>query len=220
MKNTKHNNYIIYKAQNKLTSNVYIGATKSSIESRKRDHTRPLGDGELSKFQKAIATYGTDAFFWEQIDTAKSTDELAKKEKRYILQYNSKEDGLNSDCGGGIRKSIFRYDLEGQFVDKFDCLKSAGNAVNANKKLISKVCLSKIKKCKGFYWTYDYVDSFIPQDDLRVKKVCQYTLNNDFLNEFSSVSEASNKTGCNKSGISKVCRFERVSSGGYIWRYK
>ncbi len=96
----------------------------------------------------------------------------------------------------------------------------AGAVVGLTKQGLSNVCLSVNKVCKGFYWTYDYIDTFFLLKDLRRNKVRQFTLDGEFVNEFDSVSEASKQTGYNKTSIAKVCRRERKSSGGYHWKYK
>jgi group I intron endonuclease len=216
----KENNNFIYKVTNNVNNLVYIGMTTTSIDERKKDHLKKSKKGKSYAFQNAIATYGADAFKWEQIDTAVTTDELAKKEKEYILEYNSKEQGYNSDSGGGIQKTVYQYDfIKGELVDKYTNLSIAGAVIGLNKQDLSMVCLSVNKVCKGFYWTYDFVENFIPLKDRRKKKVHQYNLQGEFVNEYNSVSEASKHTGCNKTGIGKVSRGERKSCGGFSWKY-
>lgn len=211
---------IIYKVTNKETEEIYVGITTKSLEDRKKDHLKKSNKGKSYAFQNVIATYGEDAFKWEQIDTAVTIDELAKKEKEYILEYNSKEEGYNSDSGGGIQKTVYQYDiLTGSLINKYSNLTNAGAVVGLNKQDLSKVCLSVNKVSKGFYWTYDYVEKFIPLKDKRKKKVYQYNIQGEFIDEFESVSEASKKTGLNKSSIAKVCRGERNSCGGYFWKF-
>ena len=215
-----NNNYIIYKAENISNGAVYIGATTKSLDARQKDHIERANRGDSGRFQKAIATFGAEAFSWNQIDTGASIDELAQKEKKYILQYDSKENGLNSSAGGEIMKTIYQYSIEdGVLVGKYDCLKDAGNAVGAFKSSISKAALEVNKTCNGYYWSYS---STFPNHlkDLRKKKIQQFTLDGEFVNEFNSVSEASKQTGYNKTSIAKVCRSERKSSGGYYWKFK
>ncbi|SDS18052.1 group I intron endonuclease [Polaribacter sp. KT25b] len=216
----QNNSFIIYKAENTQNGYVYVGATKKSVECRQKDHFKKSKKGKSYTFQNAIATYGADAFKWEEIDTAITTNELAKKEKEYILEYNSKEQGYNSDSGGGIQKTVYQYDiLRGVLVNKYSNLTDASATIGLNKQNLSKVCLSVNKASKGFYWTYDYVERFIPLEDKRKKKVHQYNIQGEFINEFESVSEASKQTRINKSCIAKVCRGERKSSGGYLWKF-
>jgi group I intron endonuclease len=212
-------NNIVYKVTNLETEEVYVGITTKSIEDRKKDHLKKSKKGKSYAFQNAIATYGAEAFKWEQIDTVITTNELAKKEKEYILKYDSKENGYNSDEGGGIQKSIYQYNLKGDLVQVFKTLQSAGDAVNADYKMMSKVCLGVNKLYNDFYWTYDYVEKFIPQKDKRRKVVHQYTIQGEFIKEYKSVSEASKETGCNKTGIAKVCRQERQQCGNFKWYY-
>jgi group I intron endonuclease len=210
---------VIYKVVNKETEEVYVGATTKSLEDRKKDHLKKSKKGKGYAFQNAIAIYGIENFKWEQIDTALTTDELAQKEKEYILKYNSKEQGYNSDSGGGIQKTVYQYAVkDGQLINSYDCLENAGSAVGADKRSISSAALGVNKTCNGFVWSYS---STFPTDfkDNRRKVVQQFSLEGEFINEFNSVSEASKHTGCNKTGIGKVSRGERKSCGGYLWRY-
>jgi group I intron endonuclease len=217
---SKKFNYVIYKAQNKLTSEVYIGATTISMEERKKDHLKKSKKGKSYAFQNAIATHGPDAFRWEKVDYATTIDELAQKEKAYILKYNSKEDGYNQSEGGEIQKSVYQYDVStGILINKYSSLSVAGATVNLTKQELSKVCLSVNKLSNGFVWTYS---STFPTDlkDHRKKVVQQFSLEGTLINEFKSVSEAAKLTGCNKTSIAKVCRGERQSCGGYNWMYE
>jgi group I intron endonuclease len=213
--------FIIYKAENTKNGYVYVGATTKSLEGRKKDHLQRVDKSYSGTFQEAISTYGAGAFSWEQIDTAINNDELAQKEKEYILKYNSKEDGYNSDAGGGIQKTVYQYDtITGRLVNKYPNLTDAGKVINATKQDLSKVCLSVNKVSNGFYWSYEYKEPFVPSIDVRKKAVLQLTKRGEFVKMFESVSEASRQTGFNKSCIAKVCRGGRKSSGGYLWKFK
>lgn len=213
--------YIIYKVENLENGWVYIGSTNSSIEKRKQDHLQKAESGSGHYFHEQIATNGPEAFSWEQIDTAESKDRLASMEKEYILKFNSFENGYNSDSGGGFKKTVYQYQLEdGSLVATFDCLDSAANAVNADKKAISKACLNVNNKYKGFYWGYDFEQPFIPNMDARRKKVIQMDLEDNVIAEFKSVAEAANSSGANNSSIAKCCRNEYKSAYGFKWKYK
>ena len=210
---------IIYKAENSLTGKIYIGATTYDLEIRKADHHQKALRGDSNTFQEAIYTYGPEAFTWEQIDTTITPNELAEKEKSYILQYNSLEDGYNQDSGGGFQKKVYQYFLDGSLANIYDSLENAANAVDANKRSISSVCLSINRTCKGYYWSYNHYEHFIPEADKRRKEVIQITLEGEVVGEFKSVAQASRKTGISKTCISRVCRGEREQSGGFFWKY-
>ncbi len=218
MKNKKRIG-IVYKVENKITKEIYVGITTDSVEIRIKDHLDKAKRGDGHKFQNAIATYGADAFNWEQVDTANSINELAEKEKQYIIKFNSKENGYNIDSGGGFKKEVYKYDKEGKLVQKFECLEDAAKTVGATKQSISSACLSVNKLYKSFYWSYKLQEPFIPGTDKRLKKVYQYTLYGVLVNDFKSVAEASRKTGASKTSIAKVCRGEFSKSNGYRWSY-
>lgn len=219
--NREEDNYIIYKAQNELTGESYVGATTNSIEQRKLDHQERANRGELNKFHEAISTYGAEAFTWEQVDTANSIDELAQKEKVYILQYDSKENGYNSDSGGGFKKTVYQYDITtGKLIGQYECLEDAGKQINVSKQHISRACLSVNNMYEGFYWSYEYMEPFIPKKDARKKGVLKCSMDGKVLAKYNSVSEASKENNLSKTSISRVCRGERESSGGYRWNYK
>ena len=208
-------NYIIYKAQNKHTGEVYIGATTKSVRRRQLDHTERANRGENNKFHEAIDTYGLEAFTWTQIDSANTVNELAQKEKKYVIHYDSKENGYNSDSGGGIQKTVYQYAIEeGSLVNTFDCLESAANVVSASKRSISSACLGINNTCKGYYWSYSLSIPFILQDDRRSKRVLQMDLKGVVIAEYKSVSDASKAIGISKTCIARVCRKERNHSGG------
>lgn len=213
-------NYIIYKAQNLFTNEVYIGATTTSLHQRRLDHTERATRQEQGKFYEAIGTYGPEAFSWEQIDSATTMDELAQKEKYFIIEYYAQQNGYNSDSGGGFKKTVYQYDVDtGEIINTFETLKDAGNAVNASRKSINNVCLGVNKTCKGFYWSYDKDESFEGHTDHRKKMVCQLDLNSVLINTYESVAQASMQSGISKTCISRVCRGEREQSGGFIWKY-
>ncbi|WP_028890808.1 NUMOD1 domain-containing DNA-binding protein [Tenacibaculum sp. 47A_GOM-205m] len=210
---------IIYKVSNKENDMVYIGATTKTIEERKKDHIQKSSTAKNVKFYNAISTYGVEAFTWEQIDMAVSFNELAEKEKNYILKYNSKEGGFNSDRGGGFEKKVFQYDLKGNLVKSYNSLTKASETVNTSKQSISRACLSTNKLYDNFYWSYIYKEPFKPDTDNRKKVVYQYALNGEYVAEYLSVAEASRQTGFNKTSIAKVCRGERNKCGNYLWVY-
>jgi group I intron endonuclease len=212
-------NNIIYKVTNQETNEVYIGITTRSIAERKADHLQKSQKKVGTCFQEAIATYGPSAFNWTQIDTANSSNELAEKEKKYILQYNSQEQGYNSDCGGGFKKVVYQFDLEGNLIASFDGLKEIQLTLGHDKRRISNACLTATV-WEASYWSYSQNSTFKPATNSRKKKVFQYSLNGEILARYNSVAEASRITGISKTCISRCCRGERKSSSGFLWKYQ
>ncbi len=215
------NKSVIYRVINKITRKFYIGATTKDISNRKKDHSRKAAKKVGSKFQEAIASYPSEAFEWEQIDTANTPNELAEKEKQYIIKYNAQEKGYNADRGGGIKKNIYQYDLEtGVILSTFETLSEAANNAGVDKKTISKACLGEIKNCAGYFWSYSLSENFQPEADKRRKKVFQFYEHGELVRSYDSVAEASEITGVNRSSIAKCCRGEYKSAGVYLWAYQ
>ncbi len=219
MENTQNNSGIIYKVINTETNQVYIGTTTKSINDRKNDHLQKSNKGTGYKFHNAISTYGTDSFRWIQIDTASNNDELASKEIKYISEYNSLENGYNSDKGGGFKKTVYQYTLDGLPLNSFEDLTSAAVSIGATKKSISNACWNVNHTLGGYLWSYEFKEKFIPDPDNRKKQVIQHSLNGNILARYISASEASRKTGISKTCITRCCREEREQSGGFLWKY-
>jgi hypothetical protein len=219
MKDKEQIQGIIYKVINTETNETYIGATTKSIDERKIDHIQKSNNDKGYKFHNAISTYGANSFQWIQIDTASDNNELASKEIKYISEHDALENGYNSDKGGGFKKTVYQYDLDGTPINSFKDLTSAAVAVNATKKGISKACWNVNHTLKGYLWSYDYKEKFIPDSDNRKKEVLQYNLNGNLLAQYISVAEASRKSGLSKTCIARCCRQERENSGGFLWKY-
>jgi hypothetical protein len=212
------NGGIIYKAVNLITNEVYIGATTKSIEDRKIDHIQKSVKKVGSYFQEALQTYGIESFVWEQIDTASSNNELAKKEVEYILQYNALENGYNEDRGGGIKKTVYQFNaVTGELINSYESLSQAAMIVGAVKQNISDVCLEFYNTCKGFAWSYDKDYKLFV--DKRKKEVIQFDLNNNFIARFETLTEASIVTNISKTCIARCSRGERNSTHGFVFNY-
>lgn len=53
----------------------------------------------------------------------------------------------------------------------------------------------------------------------RARAVCQLSKEGDIINIFSTITEAANLTGCKHGNITKCCKGERLTAGGYKWKY-
>jgi len=57
-------------------------------------------------------------------------------------------------------------------------------------------------------------------DSFRAIPVIQYSLDMEYIKEFSSAKEAQKETGARRSNISRVCKGKRPTAGGFKWKYK
>ena len=108
----------IYKITNIQNNKVYIGQTIRPIKDRFHRHINDAMNNILdTHFARAIRKYGKNNFIIEQIDTAKTQDELNKKEQYWIQYYNSVIDGYNetdaiTKCGGNTYQSKTEQEME------------------------------------------------------------------------------------------------------------
>jgi len=212
---------LVYTATNTENGRVYVGSTKHSVESRMKDHLQKSKDGSVIYFHQEIATYGPEFFIWEQIDTASSSDELAELEKKYIMEFDSYNNGYNSDSGGGFKKTVYKYDVNsGELLDYYGCLDDAAASIGADRKSISRACINVSNRYRGYYWSYEYKEPFSPNTDARKKEVTQMDMEGNCIAVFESVAEASDLTGVNKSSIAKCCRNQYKSASNFKWKYK
>lgn len=118
---------VIYKITNIKNGKVYIGLTINTSHQRWLSHLSVARNPNKSKIgiDAAIAKYGKDAFIVEDIDSAKTLDELNEKEKYWITYYNSMNPviGYNiAEGGGGIcgyrHSEVSRYKCGSSFRGK------------------------------------------------------------------------------------------------------
>lgn len=170
----------IYKVTNQKNGKIYIGQTSRTIEERWNQHKRnAFQDNNLeyqNKFHRAIRKYGIGGFIIEQQEKiiATNTEELHQKlndaETKWILHFDSKDNGYNSSLGGdynpmrGVKGKdnpcsvkVNQYTLDGKYIktwDSFaDIIRELGDGNYA------KVCSPKrleFRKvtAKGYVWRH------------------------------------------------------------------
>lgn len=88
---------IIYRATNLITKEVYIGKTIKPLWKRKSDHKyEAFKRLRHSKFYCALREYGWDNFFWEVIAHSNTYTNLAKLERKLIIEHNAIDHGYNT----------------------------------------------------------------------------------------------------------------------------
>lgn len=97
---------IIYKIKNESTNKIYIGQTTQIAKYRWSDHKRDLKNNSHRNkhLQSSYNKYGLQSFNFSVIDTANSQEELDNKEDKWIINYNSIDEGYNLKHGGANGK--------------------------------------------------------------------------------------------------------------------
>ena len=120
-------------------------------------------------------------------------------------------------------KPIIQYDIKYNEIKRYKCIK---DAVDESSGLflrgkISSCCKGIRKHHRGFIWKYDDNKELVIEKIILGKKsVVQYDKNNNELNRFDSIKDASSKTGIYSANICSCCKGRKKTSGGFIWKYE
>ena len=121
-------------------------------------------------------------------------------------------------------KPILQYDLDGNFIKKWNSIKEAQEFYKTN--VISQCCKHKksFNSCKGFQWKYENDNIIIGKrkqiGQWSKKQINQYDLNKNYITTWDSITEAANKLNIFPQNIGDCCRNKVKTAGGYIWEYK
>ncbi|MCH4825771.1 GIY-YIG nuclease family protein [Planococcus halocryophilus] len=138
---TRVHEHIIYKAENKVTGEIYIGATKATLKSRKYSHEHKAAKNPIGKLHQSIAEHGKENFEWEVIDSADNKEDALLLEGVYINQYLSYYTGLNGNKYGKQGLSGRRHSEEAKSMmreKKLGVSKSDKHKLNMSKSAIGK----------------------------------------------------------------------------------
>lgn len=130
---------------------------------------------------------------------------------------------------GGRNRVVLQYSLDGEFLNEYINVEKASKETNTNKTSLCTVARSvggsKEKhtryQANGYIWIYK--DSFSTDkinkvvEKLQTNKVLQFTLNGEFVSEFSSCKEVSESLGYSYSSISNNTKGDSRYSHGHIW---
>lgn len=150
----------------------------------------------------------------------------------YGYQWNyHDEEFVSADEYKGIALPVLQFDLDGNFIKEYK------NAITAALEIsngeittgshISAACRNKKLTAYGFQWrlkrNYNNDIQPVTHDLKKPKKVIQYDLNGNYINEFDSMADAARSvTNGNKNGkahIAQVCKHERNTAYGFIWEF-
>ena len=122
-----------------------------------------------------------------------------------------------------LSRPVNQYDLNGHYIKTYPSAREASRELGHGN--LSRAIVSENSLCMGYQWRYDCGDysDIEPYDLFRPrpafqKAVLQYDLRGNFIREYPSITEISNRD--NTAHISDCCNKKRNSAMGYIWRYK
>lgn len=201
----------IYLVTNKINGKQYVGKTKFDINTRWIQHKSEAKRLKPNvHFIRALNKYGYDNFQVEELE--KCPDEnLFERERYYIKQYNTFQNGYNSTLGG---EGNYKYQS-----DDILNLWNDGFTVNEIAKQIG-CCpdtVSLTLRASGITSYEKRSRSMKKLSDTRKKEILQYDLNGNLINKFKCIEEVIKKTNYDESTIRSVCNHKRRSAYGFIW---
>jgi hypothetical protein len=170
---------IIYKIENKITHEIYIGQTthRRGFNGRydfkgkgiERVYKKLLGNEKRGEshnqhLRRSIKKFGFDAFeVVEVFDTAETIKELNEKESYYICLFDSYKNGYNQSFGGDSvsgyerpkgkecknSKRVCQISLDGKLIKIWDSATEATYKLGINPSSLSNVCRGKKRRKNG-----------------------------------------------------------------------
>ena len=125
------------------------------------------------------------------------------------------------------RMVIRQYGLDGTFIAQYDTYDDATEQTGIAKRIMQRNVCGEKKSGGGYVWKREPANT--PCDRTapltydsgpQKKPVCQYEYNGILVDEYESISEASQETGISITGIKHALRGLQKQAGGYIWMYK
>lgn len=223
--------FVVYTATNKINGKIYVGKTYN-FEKRKNEHIYDIDDD--LPFHRALKKYGVENFEWKIIDYAYSSEEIKEKEIYWIKKLNTcihsqSSNGYNITLGGegGVSWNslpVIQYDLDGNYIQEFLSCAHASVCTGIGRHNIGDCANGITHSSGGYQWRYKIDDEILPinpykKKSSKRKNIIQLDLDGNFINEFKSITEASETLGIGRSNISACLTGKTKRCRGYQWIY-
>ena len=124
---------------------------------------------------------------------------------------------------------VLQFSLNGELLREYSSFKEASRITNIDATLIGRAAKNNSMTAGGYIWleknsTITILQKLLlvnNQNQSKKKQIGQYTLNNELIQTFNSITDAAKAIGkesC-RSAIGKVCQGKQKTSCGYIWKY-
>ena len=127
------------------------------------------------------------------------------------------------DFARNTGNTVFQYNEKGELIGSYPSISYAARQVGVDPSVISKCCHGHKKSAAGFFWSFKSNEKFEPQKlkTWQTHKVGQYSLNNELICKYNSLTEAIRAMGKKQPKyIKECCEGKRKEMYGYIWKYE
>lgn len=154
------------------------------------------------------------------LEIAKQTGHLAFSIRKVLDTFEdySKEIDFARNTGN----TVFQYNENGELVNSYPSIAYAARQVGVDPSMINKCCHGEKQSTAGFFWSFSAEQKFEPKKlkTWHAYKVGQYTLKDELVCEYNSLSEATRAMGKKQSRyIKECCEGKRKEMYGFIWKY-
>jgi len=203
----------------------YVGKT-NNLQTRFSFHLRNRSKNHKSNWIKNLESKGLLPYMQvlEEIDN----DNWEDRECYYINKYRKKGKLTNlTDGGEGVKgftdyitTPVDCYDLTGAFLKGYISITSAAKELKITPSNITGCCMKRTKSAGGYIWRYknEPLDKIVLNE--KAKPIVQLSLKEEFIREYSSITEAAKYLGCAAPNISRVLRGLRKKFRKSIFKYK
>ena len=127
-----------------------------------------------------------------------------------------------SDHVAWKRKPVYQYDLDGNFIKKFECGIQAERELGFT--IVHAIYESKRGYTHGFLFslephTKEYWDKVTKENKGSTRRVAQCDDNDNEIARFNTVTEAAKAMNVTLTCISNCCRGKTIHAAGYKWKF-
>ncbi|MBQ7439088.1 MAG: GIY-YIG nuclease family protein [Paludibacteraceae bacterium] len=217
----------IYSITNLVNNKRYIGQSVN-ISKRWQTHKYELRGGyhDNAYLQSSWNKYGEENFIFEVLEYC-SPEDLDYMEGYFIWLYDTldEEHGYNLTSGGKSNRTYSERGLIRYKEVRKTYMPTWLNTPEANaKKALAKIGTHPSEETRQKL-SLSHKGKKLSQETRakmsasRGRAVQQYTTDGVFVAQYSSMVEAYEQTGINRAHINSVCLGNRLTAGGYFWKY-
>lgn len=219
--------YIVYLTTNLINNKIYIGV-HGTEDPNKWDHYLGCAvfdnvpnsyNKRQTPFQCAVAKYGPKNFNRKTLRIFDNLQDALDLERWLVCpSFIERTDTYNITLGGGIpptlEKSIYQYDLDGNFIKEWKSIISITKNFNCNKDRIRMVIDDK-RSFEASYWTEEYYEKLDTKEYRPSSRgsIRQYTTYGKFLKSFKNTTEAAKALDIDRSKITNAIYGKYATSG-------
>lgn len=211
--------------QKRLKEHICESKNKKGCGTKKENWINKLCKLDLSPVLKIISEVKIEEYeYWEEYYIKEYKNNGVK-----LLNYDDKGIGTISDMKILTKKikdkkskKVYQYSLSGEYIMEYSSTREVERKIKINHGNISKVCNGIWNHAGGFIFSYNKEENMksVKNPNAVKKNILEMDGENNIIEEYTSISEASKKTGIDAGNISKVCNGKLKSAKKRIFKFK